>query len=358
MKKPKLNFFLIYFFLLLFLISVIYTIHQFKFLSTSFKIYSSGNIGKITLSKFFQSSIESHIIDKNTYLQNKIIKDSGYTLSFQLKTSTSSAMFFYTSDSSNCGSVFWNIYIIDGKIETARLNSIPPVIVEKKVNDNVWHHIIISAKQEQKIFIDGKLESETVFGNLYVPDEWFNFNLEGGQETTQQIYLKDVLFINRLINPKEIDDYNNIFDNKNCFILFAKVAQSFMLAFLFSFFSVLLLALIINRKYPNQSISTVLNRLYPILFIIVLYELSLWTGYRNKILILSVFLILYYLNSSYKNLFPEYIRLFFITPIEFFIELSKLTFSEDIKGAYTHLFKNKPLVYYLLLIFLALLWIF
>lgn len=347
-KKP-----FICIFLTVFIISSVLTAYHFRYLKTSFKIDSDRNAIKIHPSNFTHT-LKDSILDENTYVENGILQNSGYTISFDIKTSAENAFFFNTSSSAGGGSIYWTVYLIDGNIQTSRLNSISAVLIDKKISDNQWHHILISVGADQKIFIDGKLESRATFSSLYLHDLWFNFYVEPNRDNPNQIYLRNIIFINKSASLAEIRSFNNYFKGGQNYIgLYIQIFIFWIFVFAATVCVILGIILLIRKSYSNEDIPLIVQR---VSFVLPLYVLSafFWsTQFRYKILLLSSLISLYFLGRYYKKILPAFLRPLILTPVSFFDVSFKLILAKDKKRLYRHLFKNEPYVYFLLLIFLS-----
>lgn len=348
--KIKIDLPFLYLLLDIFLISVIFTFYQLQYLGTSFKVNSFGNPTRLAV----LSSIRSHddsVLNRNIYIENKPLNNTGYTLSFSVKTLLENAQFFNTGSSKGGGSIYWNIYLVDGKIQTARLDYIPPVIVDQKINDGKWHDIVVSVGNEQKIYIDKVLKIRSSVGTPLMAESWFNFFLKLGEKGEGQVYLKDVLFINKSIPPDQIKTFDKYFSGEGTS---DKVISTFLGNFAIIILIIFSLVAFIKWHYPQKPIKLIIEKISSISPLYIIVVLSLWTPFMAKVTILTTFTSSYYLLLSFRKILPSHIRQVFVTPISFFNVSLKLLF-RDKRGLYPYLASLKPQDYFLLFFFINLL---
>ena len=342
------------FILSVFFLSLLLTGYAARYIKTSFKVDSNGNAIRLINFCFINCEEKDILLEKNLYFQNPILKDSGYAISFYIKTLAERALFFNTSSDSGGGSIYWNIYILDGRIQTARLGSLPSVLTDKKINDGEWHHVFISVGKEQKVFIDEELESRIIPNILYLPDFWFNFYLEPTADNTNLVSLKDILFVNKPISLRLA--YR--FHEKGGETFSNDVFTHFLIVLAGIFSAFLLLIGLIKRKYPHEFSAPIIRRVLRIWPVLLLCALSLWTPYREKAIFCGVVFFSHYLARYYREIFPKSIGLFIFSSLSFFIIFGRLVRQKNYRKLKKHLFFNKPQAYYFVLIFLSALLIF
>lgn len=357
MSRIKFSSFLIHPVMLVILISIVLTSFQIRFLITSFKINSGWQ--QIPVINLLPIPETESLISSTTRikLKNRILDEPGYTLGFFIKTANQSqkeTLLFYSTDI-YVSSGYWNISLIDGKIETARIEHIPPIITDKKINDNQWHHILVTANSnEARIYIDDKLSKNTLANYLKTPDKWFIVDINKKLVGDDQIHLKDFIFINKDLTPLEFEIYRDFFLGNSA---------PLYLLILFRFFTNLLviisfygfLVLIIKLHYENQTLFSIIDNVSNKLYLFLLAAISLWTGYGYQVSLLCLFFFFYFVLQNYKNIFPDYLRAFVNFPISYLIISVKLLRQFKIKEFLHFSTSQKPEVYFLLFLFLGLL---
>ncbi|MDP3888634.1 MAG: hypothetical protein Q8Q24_01175 [bacterium] len=334
------------FFFIIGLISLILTFFQFRYLESSFFAEKDRVVSSLKIFRLIPM-LESSVLNKNIFYQNEPLKNSDYTLSFFIQTRTENSPLVSSSSGPGGGSIYWNINLVDGKLETGRVDAIAPVLVNQKINDNQWHHIIIQTGQVQSIYIDNQLVSRmsTRFNTL--KDRWFNFTLEPNSNNPEPIKLRNIVFLNKSASIGEIEN----FYKKGDFL------TDFLLSFVTTFLTIALLLTFsiwyIKKKYPLERVQTITKNLSYGSLIFIPGVLSMWSNYMNKALFLTIILFLYYLTGFYKRVLPESLYLFINSPLSFFLTSARLVYSRNLRKLCRHLFAQYPSVYFLILIFLG-----
>lgn len=346
---------LVYLAVLTILISVVSTGFQFRFLITSFKIKSDGH--KVPIITLFPDTEAQSPLTKTArvYLKYKIFEDPGYTLSFFIKTGSQNekeTLLFYSTDR-RLGSLFWNISIIDGKIETARLEHILPAITDRRVNDNRWHHVLVSTnRKEERIYLDGKLDKSAPVYKLHIPDKWFVANINQKLVGDDQIHLKDFIFVNKDLSPGQFEVYRYYFlGNKTP--LYRLIFTRFILNLLIIISLYGFLVFIIKLHYENQTLFSIIDNISSKLPLCLLAVISFWTGLGYQISIFCFFLFFYYILQNYENIFPDYLKTFIVTPISFLLNCAKLLRQLKVKKLFKYATSQKPEIYFCLFLFLG-----
>lgn len=357
MMKTKFLLSLLYPVILTILIAVVLTSFEFRFLLASFKINSSGH--KVPIISLIPDIETQSPLTKTArvYLEYKIFEDPGYTLSFFIKTGSRSqkeTRLFYSADK-RLGSIYWNISIVDGKVETARLEHILPAITDKRVNDNRWHHVFVATnRKEVRIYLDDELDKSAPVYKLHLPDKWFVIDVDQEIVGDDQIYLRDFIFINKNLSPKEFEVYHYYFlGNKTPLYRLILIHFIVNLLIIISFYG--FLVFIIKSNYENQNFFPIINNISSKLSLCLLATIFFWTSYGYQISLFCFFLFFYCLLQDYKNIFPDYLRTFIITPISFLLNCSKLLRKLKIKKLFKYSTSQKPEIYFCLFLFLGLL---
>lgn len=339
----------------IFLISLILTAYQLRYIETSFKVDSGGYAQKV---KIFDSSdtakASPFILSENAFIENEVIQNSGYTISFFIKTLAEKARFFNTSNSEGGGSIYWNIDVVDGKIQTAKLISIDPLITGRKINDGNWHHILIIIGNNHKIYIDNKLETTTSVTYRPLEEKWLNFTLgtKGTiKEDGQQVYLKDIFFINKNIPVGEVNSFSQYFINKG---FSSEIIRTFLLTFGLVSATFCLLIFLIKKRSSNSAYSSITEKIISISPLFALVSLSLWTSFTNKIAFFALLIFLSYILKHFPNILPNHIKLLAFAPTNFFLTFFKL-FLRNRKKLPHHLLCQTPETYFIILFCIAVL---
>ena len=343
--------------LLAIFISLVLTSNQFRFLISSFKINSGSQ--QIPVINFLPT-IENESAIKSTTpikLKDRIFDETGYTLSFYIKTTNQSEkeiLLFHSTDI-HVSSLYWNISLVDGKIETARIEHIPPMITDRKINDNQWHHILVTANSnEARIYIDDKLSKNTMVNYLKTPDKWFVVDNNPILIESDHINLKDFIFVNKDLTPQNFENYQNFFQGNSAplyrMIVFRYFTNLFTITSFFLFF-----VLLVKLHYKQQTILSIIDGLANKLYLFLVAAIFTWTGYGYQITLLCFFVYLYFIMKIYEHAFPNYLKTFVNVPITFLFTSLKLLRQFKIKEFVGYTISQKPEDYFLLLLFVGLL---
>jgi hypothetical protein len=329
MTKNKNILLIIYLVLFIFLIAFFSTISKYHFLNSSFKIDSHRDMILINLLKPKFDETESLPLKRITFInvRNKIFFSSDYTLSFYVKTKAhenENINLFYSTNNLPAGSIYWNINVIEGRLQMSRACGVPIIFVEKNINNDNWHHILIKlGSKNVSIYFDNELVSSSVTDNRCVPENWFVINTGSYSQSLDKIFIKDFTFIGSPLSPNEFESYAKFFsgNTKDLTLMIA-------LYFIFNFSLLLLLMLglvfIIKNNYPSHSFLSIIRNITYLLPLLALGIIPFWIGYGYWISFLCFQCFTYLLIRNYKKILPGDIRDFVEIPILFIYECLKL----------------------------------
>ena len=146
-----------------------------------------------------------------------------WSFSFWMKTTETLTRVIFAVNGVTTGNREWGILIESGKIR-AEINNAGQTylnvgIAPTKVNNNIWHHIVVTldstqaASNEVKIWIDSISQSLTKSYNSDTSGNFINKGLIFGRASSKLNYfngaLDDVKIYNRVLNQTEITNLYN-----------------------------------------------------------------------------------------------------------------------------------------------------
>ena len=146
-----------------------------------------------------------------------------WSFSFWMKTTETLTRIIFAVNGVTTGNREWGILIESGKIR-AEINNASQTylnvgIAPTKVNNNIWHHIVVTldstqaASNEVKIWIDSISQSLTKSYNSDTSGNFINKGLIFGRASSKLNYfngaLDDVKIYNRVLNQTEITNLYN-----------------------------------------------------------------------------------------------------------------------------------------------------
>lgn len=183
-------------------------------------------------------------------------------------------------------------------------------------------------------------------------EKWFNFYIKTGEDGKEQVDLKDIVFINKSLSLGEFNSLSK--ELKSSKKIPAKPIRSFAATFTTLAILVCSLIILIKKKYRDEPILHIIERISSCIILYPILLFSLWTNYGSKVIFISTLISLYYLLVHYPKLVPESITLLITTPMNFFYSLFKPLYSGRKSVPYSFSSK-KPLVFFLVLVLIIIL---
>ncbi|MDO8424453.1 MAG: LamG domain-containing protein, partial [bacterium] len=243
------------------LLTFILSLYQLRYRQSSFAVGPFGSPLNLELTKTSDNQLPT--LPGNSFINNAVLQNSGYSLGFDIKTSQMNAHFFSTSSDKGTGSIYWALNLVDGNLQTSRLGTIEPTLVNRKINDNLWHKVFISQDRELKIFIDDALEGH-VAGRKLLPgiqqnEKWFNFYGQPDPESREQVEMRNIVFVNKSLSPQEFNSYVGYF--KGAGNLSSEVIKSAASIFILLLVGAFVMHSLIKKSYPKEPSSSVFRKI-------------------------------------------------------------------------------------------------
>lgn len=246
------------------------------------------------------------------YLKDNFSKNQWYTLSFYIQIPSeviNSENLFYSTNLLPASSIFFNLRLLEGKIQTGHVCSWSSVLLGKTLNDNRWHHLLISKNERSKIYLDGKLESSAPARDLCNNENWLVINTQN-RIPGHKILLKEVTLVKEPLSPLKFNSiYASYFTGNNKPLLF-DIFKS-LLAYPIVIIVILLMTfLIIKRKYKSQKAYNIFCKLYPTLLLWIIGFVPFKTNSYYPLSFICLLLVITVLHNSFPRIIPSHLAKF------------------------------------------------